>query len=44
MTKVDRTQRYECGRARFLSIKTGKRRIARQGGYASVSAKTVKTE
>ena len=23
MTKVNRTQRYECGRARFLSIKMG---------------------
>ena len=44
MTKVNRTQRYECGRARFLSIKTGKRRITRLGGYALDSAKTVKTE
>ena len=42
MTKVNRTQRYECGRERFLSIKTGKRRITRLGGYVSVSTKTGK--
>ena len=39
MTKVNRTQRYECVRARFLSIKMGKRRITCLCGYASVSTK-----